>query len=53
MKSHKEFIQERLDDLALKYHHKFYCDLSSELRETLWAMANKDWSDHILEEVKC
>ena len=46
MKSAKEFIQERLDSLALEYHSKFYCDLARELQETIWNMANRQYRDY-------
>ena len=52
MKSAKDFIQEKLDELSLEYHNKFYCDLTEKLQETIWNMANKDWADYILEGVK-
>ena len=46
MKSAKEFITARIDDLALQYHNKFYCDLPRELQEVIWIMANRDWVDY-------
>ena len=46
MNSAKEFITARLDDLALEYHSKFYCDLSRELQETIWNMANRQYADY-------
>jgi len=49
MKSSKEFITERLDDLALEHHSKFYCDLSKELQETIWMMANKEYNEYVYE----
>ena len=47
MKSSKEYIQERLDELALQYHNKFYCDLSRELRETIRMMAHKQYQNYL------
>jgi len=46
MKSTKEFITARIDDLALQYHNKFYCDLPKDLQEVIWMMANRDWVDY-------
>ncbi len=47
MKSAKEFIQEKLDYLSLEYHNKFYCDLTKELQEVIWAMANQSYQDYV------
>ena len=46
MKSAKEYLIERVDDLALEYHGKFYCDLTKELQQTIWAMAERDYADY-------
>jgi len=46
MKSAEEFITARLDDLTLEYHNKFYCDLSRELQEAIWFMANRQYADY-------
>ena len=48
MKSAKEFITEKLDNLSLEYHNKFYCDLTKELQEVIWAMANQSYQDCVL-----
>ena len=47
MKSSKEFITERLDDLALEYHGKFYCDLTEELQKTIWFIAQKQYQNYL------
>jgi len=47
MKSSKEFITSRLDELALQYHDKFYADLSKELQETIWMMAHKQYQNYL------
>jgi len=46
MKSNKEFITERLDDMALVYHGKFYCDLHPNLQQAIWAMAHRQYTDY-------
>ena len=46
MKSAKEWITARIDDLALEYHSKFYCDLSRGLQEAIWFMAHKQYADY-------
>ena len=46
MKSAKEFITERLDDMALVYHGKFYHDLHPDLQQALWAMASRNYADY-------
>ena len=46
MKSNKEFITERLDDMALVYHGKFYADLHPDLQQAIWAMANRGYADY-------
>jgi len=46
MKSAKEWITTRIDDLALEHHDKFYCDLPKDLQETIWFMANKQYADY-------
>ena len=50
MKSAKEWITERIDDLALEYHNKFYCDLTSKLQETIWFMAHKEYNEKYVKE---
>ena len=59
MKSAKEFIQERLDELALEKHDMFYDDLPQRIKETLWVIADREWVDsysdyldHIFEQAK-
>ena len=47
MKSAKEWITNRIDELALEYHAKFYCDLSRELQEAIWFMAHKQYVDYL------
>lgn len=47
MKSAKEYIQEKLDDLSLEYHNKFYCDLTKELQEVIYNMANQSYQDYV------
>lgn len=47
IKSSRDFITERIDDLALEYHNKFYCDLPDKLQETIWMMAHKEYSNYL------
>ena len=47
MKSHKEWVTERLDDLALEYHGKFYYDLPSDLQQTIFAIAQREYVDYL------
>ncbi len=52
MKSHKEWIPNRAEDLALQHHKKFYTDLPEVLQQNMWAMASRQYVKYCEESLK-
>jgi len=52
MKSHKEFISEKVDDLALKHFYSFYSDLHPALQQSIWSMATREYHKYCSVHIK-
>ncbi len=52
MKNQREFIKERVDELALKHHGHFYLDLHPSLKQSIWSMATREYSKYCSDHIK-